>query len=484
MSEETVLWSIKNLKNPLNDKVESKAINVIKCLDYIGNTILMPFNWILGTNYNNIIGGDLHELSDKGILRYIIDLGIKNPDKDIIYFRLANLNMCLINNVDLTKNICNRKMDEVKRGKVYERLTIFFGKGAFTTFDKNLWNIHRNEFYKMVTNRKLIEYTPIFYDKLVKTIDNIIGNNGEIYDLAVVLPQINLIAFCWTYFGIDVSSTANELILPLNRLLKYINNSIDPVFIPIGSQYLNFKKDIKIVHDYLENLMKICVESNIGDVDFIKIFKSDVMSTRELVEFMISIVLGGHEGTSRLLIGVLCSMARNKNIIDKLRNELKSSIYDIENNKVSYDIIKLSYLKYIVNEGCRLFPPVWICSREALVDLQIDDIMIKKGTQIFLSPLIIHRDEKIWGTTAEQFIPERYETLSGYRNNIYFPFLVGSENCTGEKLAILEASLFIVAIFSKYDIEIMNHEINPEAAGTFRITKTCPTKFIPLSYKN
>ena len=30
----------------------------------------------------------------------------------------------------------------------------------------------------------------------------------------------------------------------------------------------------------------------------------------------------------------------------------------------------------------------------------------------------------------------------------------------------------------------MNHEINPEAAGTFRITKTCPTKFIPLSYKN
>lgn len=466
MSKKTCLWSIWDSNNPPKQPIRSLAINMLWWMDFIINIVLYPIYFIIGKICQYVIGGELYDLANKGLMRYILDLNINNPNKKIVYFRLANLKMGLVKDLYLTKNLCKFGMDKIKRGKVYERLTIFFGNGAFTTYDTKLWKIHREEFYKMVTSEKLHKYAPIYYYSLANAIKKEI-NKSSIVDLYTFLPHVNLIAFCQTYFKIDVSPYADKIILPMNRLLKYINNAMDPVFIRFGTQYTNFKRDIDTVHKFLENLMHDAIEKNTGDEDLLKAFTSGIMTKEQLVQFMISIVLGGHEGTSRTIMGIICSMLNNDKIVHKLREEL-DDYFSV--SSLSHNIIKLPYLQNIVNEGLRLYPPVWICSREVLEDITVDDIVIKKNTQLMLSPLLIHRDPNIWGKDAEEFIPERYETMKKYKNNIFFPFLLGPENCTGEKLAILEISLFVVEIFKNYNVKIITNIINPHSAGTFRIT--------------
>lgn len=474
----TFLWSVQNPIHPSPKKVQSNAITICKFIDSILDIVFYPINWYYNTNYESIIGGNLYELADKGLLRYILDLNIKHPDQKIIHFKLANLKMSLITDIHLAKKILSYKMDIVKRGEVYNRLTCFFGNGAFTNQDQLLWKLHRDNFYKMVTIAKLKKYTPIFYQSLILAINNELKISNRV-DLITFLSRINLISFCKTYFDIDITEDASTLITPLNRLLKYINNAMDPVFMPFGQQYNDFTQDIKIVHNYLEKLMRNTIERNTGDEDLINAFKSGEMSTQQLVEFMISIVLGGHEGTSRMLMGGICSILKNQNIINKLKCEIDVYL-DKTNGKFKHSITKVSYCKYLINEAARLFPPVWICSREAREELHIDDIIIPQKTQMMFSPLLLHRDSKIWGPTCEEFIPERFENLKEYRNNIYFPFLIGPENCTGEELAKIEYILGIIALFYNYKLEIVNDTINPESAGTFRITDSYIIDIKPL----
>jgi cytochrome P450 len=330
----------------------------------------------------------------------------------------------------------------------------------------------------MVTLEKLKKYTPIFFDTIVKTIENEI-KISNIVDLPTFLSRITFIAFCQTYFDVDLTKSANVIMQPLNNVLRCINNALDPIFIPIGEQYNEYKKNIKIIHDYMENLIDQVIDHNKGDVDILNILGSDGMTKKQLIQFMISIVLGGHETTSKLLVGIICSLIKDNNMVNRLRGEIND--YFSTGDDIKYDIVKLEYLKYIVNEGSRLYPPVWICSREPSENLYIDDFVIEKGTQIMISPLIVHRDKNIWGNDAEEFRPERFENIEGYKNSMYFPFLIGPENCTGKKLAILEACSVIVALFKDYNIQIIDDTIDPISLGTFRITNSYKIKIIPIS---
>lgn len=86
----------------------------------------------------------------------------------------------------------------------------------------------------------------------------------------------------------------------------------------------------------------------------------------------------------------------------------------------------------------------------------------------------MHRDTKVWGPTANKFIPERWAEGAGApKPGSFFPFSYGPRNCLGEfilclvsitleanltlltlgqGLAMLEMSLALATLFRRYDL--------------------------------
>ena len=179
-----------------------------------------------------------------------------------------------------------------------------------------------------------------------------------------------------------------------------------------------------------------------------------VMDPDQQIEIMISIVLGGHETSGRLILGALFEMMRNPIHIELVRAEIDTyntfkyntfdnNTFELESKIDHGAIFNSGHFKYchlLIKESLRLYPPVWLLSRTCDDDLVIDDLTIKANTMILLSPLIIQRLEKYWGSNAEVFDPLRFETDNNNNDlsKIFFPFVVGREMCPEDKFAVME----------------------------------------------
>lgn len=93
--------------------------------------------------------------------------------------------------------------------------------------------------------------------------------------------------------------------------------------------------------------------------------------------------------------------------------------------------------------------------REATCDIDIAGVPIPKGTVIQLSPAVMNLHPSVWGPTAGDFDPDRWDTLSGAAASPYAfeTFHNGPRMCVGKQLAIMEMKVMIVELVGRFRIE-------------------------------
>ena len=124
----------------------------------------------------------------------------------------------------------------------------------------------------------------------------------------------------------------------------------------------------------------------------------------------------------------------------------------------------------------RLYPPVPILSREALLDETFEGQSIPKGSIIVVSPWLLHRHKKLWDK-PDHFIPERF--LPG--GNIpaskfaYIPFSIGPRICAGMAFGLTEAILCIATLAQMFRPRLKpGHRVEVECRLTLRPGKSLP----------
>ena len=128
----------------------------------------------------------------------------------------------------------------------------------------------------------------------------------------------------------------------------------------------------------------------------------------------------------------------------------------------------------------RLYPPVWMIGRRATEDNMVGDYLIKKGTDILISPYIVHHHPDYW-KNPEAFEPERWETEEVKQMDKfgYFPFAAGPRMCIGNNFALFEADIIITKIIQNFSFEYIGKIPAPiDASITLR-----PKKGIPMKVK-
>lgn len=113
------------------------------------------------------------------------------------------------------------------------------------------------------------------------------------------------------------------------------------------------------------------------------------------------------------------------------------------------DLPQLVYLRQLVDEAMRLYPPLPLTLRTAAADDMVCGRRVPRGSVVAVMPFVVHRHRKLW-PDPDRFDPERFspEHARARPRYSYIPFGVGPHVCPGAALSISEI-LITVAILAR-----------------------------------
>ena len=99
-------------------------------------------------------------------------------------------------------------------------------------------------------------------------------------------------------------------------------------------------------------------------------------------------------------------------------------------------------------------------TRRAREDDEIEGYDLPPGTDIYLSPYILHRTPSIW-PDPERFDPDRFAPIEGKpkKDRPYFPFSLGPRRCLGEYFSFLEMKVHIGLLLPRFRMAIVDDTV-------------------------
>lgn len=166
-------------------------------------------------------------------------------------------------------------------------------------------------------------------------------------------------------------------------------------------------------------------------------------------------------------------LAKNPEKQQKLRDEITSILKD-KDAPLSGEIMNnMPYLRAVIKEGLRLFPPNMVNIRRTFENLVIKGYQVPKGIDIMMNTLHMFKDECYFGNPNE-FIPERWlrkqdenvcpQSLKLSHPFAYLPFGYGARFCVGKRIAEMELEVMLTRLVSNYKLEWHHADLEMKAA--------------------
>lgn len=208
----------------------------------------------------------------------------------------------------------------------------------------------------------------------------------------------------------------------------------------------------------------------------------DRLTPQQIRENLATLAMVGQETVSGQLCFTLMELARNPEIQQKLRDELKSA------GNLDHDgLQKLPYLDAVIKEGLRMHPASpqteRVCLTEDVIPLSkpirgtdgtiMTSIRVQPG-QIFHIPfLAMQTNTQVWGKDANEFKPERWITPGAMPPPSELPhgwsslvtFCDGPRNCIGYRLALFESRAILASLIRSLEFHetsaVIKRKISP-----------------------
>jgi len=192
------------------------------------------------------------------------------------------------------------------------------------------------------------------------------------------------------------------------------------------------------------------------------------MSPKQLRDEAMTLFLAGHETTALTLAWTWYALSQNRAAESRLHQEL-ASVLGGRSPELA-DLTRLPYLRAVVNEILRLYPPAYVTARTSIAPCRIGSFDFPAGTTFLMSQWVMHRDPRFY-EEPEMFRPERW--LDGLMDRLpagaYFPFGDGPRRCIGQGFALMESTLVLAELAQRFRFELVpGQEVSPEPLVTLR----------------
>ncbi|GKT52140.1 benzoate 4-monooxygenase [Colletotrichum spaethianum] len=182
------------------------------------------------------------------------------------------------------------------------------------------------------------------------------------------------------------------------------------------------------------------------------------LGREELTAEALTQLIAGSDTTSNSSCALLYHAARTPGVLEKLQKELDDAI-PATCEVPTYDMIKdLPYLAMVINEALRYHSTSGIgLPREIPADspgVTIRGHYYPPGTVLSVPSYTMHHSKEIWGPDADDFRPERWESVTTRQKNAFIPFSTGPRACVGRNVAEMEMKLIVSTWARRYRVEL------------------------------
>uniref|UniRef100_A0ACD5WPA3 Uncharacterized protein n=1 Tax=Avena sativa TaxID=4498 RepID=A0ACD5WPA3_AVESA len=160
------------------------------------------------------------------------------------------------------------------------------------------------------------------------------------------------------------------------------------------------------------------------------------------------------------------SLLLNKpEVLLKASEEIDACIGEPARLLEATDLPKLQYLRSIIMETLRLYPPApLLVPHESSADCTVGGFHIPQGTMLLVNTFAIHRDPGLWDEPTS-FIPERFEDgING--GKMVIPFGMGRRRCPAEHLGMQMVGLALGTMIQCFDWERVGEELVDMTEGS------------------
>ena len=412
---------------------------------YLMTAASLAFRCPPGPDQPVVLGTDSQTLASLASLRreYGDIVRMQKPNGRLVYF---------VNDPLEVQHILVRRHRKYTKGPGFERVKLLLGNGLIVS-DGDVWRRSRRMIQPAFGRQNVHQLLGVMVEccdrrasrwaKLVAAgADiNITGETSE-FALELILKSIfgtdyaaRIVANGENPFAFLSQDSARDL-----RVVLKLRELRDLLFEIIASRRRARQDDGS---DFLSMYIKTTDKDGVG------------FSDKELLDELMTLIIAGFETSANTLSWVWYLLSRHPDVETRLLEEAKRIVPNV--SAVSYEsLADMKFTQQVLEETLRLYPPVWLFTRRAIKDDQLTNYDVAPGTDIYLSPFILHRTEDYW-PNADRFDPDRFALDNQLKKELpFFPFSLGPRRCLGEYFSFLEMKVHIGLLLPRFRMRSEN----------------------------
>ena len=420
-----------------------------------------------------------------GFLQNISKLG------DVTTFRMGSAPVFLLNHPDLIRDLLVTNHAKFIKGRALQRAKGLLGEGLLTS--EKAFHLRQRRMIQPAFHRARIND---YADSMIEFSGKLSGEwrDGEVRDIDQEMMRLTLWIVGKTLFSANVESEAQEVGKAMTTIVSMFNFMLFPFSEYLEKLPLPPIRRLRHARKTLEEVIYKIIDErrksgeDTGDLLSMLLAAEDeetggVMNDKQIRDECLTLFLAGHETTANALVWSFYLLSQNPLAEEKFHRELDEVLGD--ESLTPEDYPRLKYTEQILAEAMRLFPPAWTLGRFAAEEHEFGGYKIPEKSLILASQFVMHRDARFW-ENAEEFVPERWETLSikeAGNKFIYFPFSKGVRSCVGESFAWMEEVLLLANLGRHWKLSLIPEQkvalhpmitLRPKFGMKMRIEKRLP----------
>jgi len=398
---------------------------------------------------------------------------------DLAWIRIGAERIVLVSDPAHIDRLLWSQHTRLHKDSITQRLRLALGDGLLTS-EGEQWRTHRRRVAPSFQRGDLQQYATTMLACARRGLDRL--SDGATVDLREPCSALTLDIVHRCLFGGDAEVPADQIGQALERMMAAFLLELRswrrfvPTPLPLDTR-TEVRQALGVVDRVLLNIIRsrrtTPTPPSGGQylLDRLMDARDDhgnAFTDQELRDEAITIFIAGHETTALGLTYALTALSWNPAARERLRAELAEHLADgaltVERAN------QLPYLRAVVLETLRLYPPAWGFGREAIEPVSVGKHQIPAGCSIFVIPWVLHRKSETFSDPLA-FRPERW--LDGLEKRLprgsFLPFGAGPRTCVGQHFAMLELLISLATWVPHVDIEVdPAHDLNLQATVTLR----------------
>ena len=396
---------------------------------------------------------------------------------DFVPFQIGPQRCFLVSDPDATREVLVAQQKNFTKSRGLERMKLLLGDGLLTS--EGEYHLRQRRLAQPAFHReRVMAYGSTMAAYAERTSSR--WRTGETFDVATEMNRVTLGIVGKTLFDADVEGEASDI----GRAITDCFDAFALAVLPFGEwldhlplpHAIRFRRARRRLDATIYRIIAEHRAAGIdrGDLLSMLIGASDAegdgtgMTDLQVRDEAMTIFIAGHETTSNLLTWTWYLLGENPDIEGRLHDELDMVLGGRAPG--AGDLERLGYLRMVLTEAMRLFPPAWLLGRRAIADCTIAGQAVPARGIVFMSQYVTHRDPR-WYPEPERFDPQRWtpEEIARRPKFAYFPFGAGSRVCIGEQFALMEATLILATLAQRWQLRLVpGHPVEPRARITLR----------------